>query len=394
MNYDVFISYSTRNKNWADALVHNLENKGIRCWIAPRDLSPGSSWGAGIVEAFQSNPGMSMVLLFSSASMESHQVIKELRLADSYKLLVIPVRIEDVKPSGGDFELELGWRHWLDAFGEQQQEIEGVAERIKQSVLRQKESRKELKTVTKEEARESTVSGVDANEQKYLNALRVAYADGEISPAEKDKLNCLLMDFGILPARAKELEEQVLKELGIPARSEQPIEAKPAVTEPVKEQTLEWPEVGQQFLKELKKAVDLSKLPFQPVEVSTEEEIDEDVELDWWINDDYYFSVWFFSKKLEKVNLAWGIYSRKQRDPLFREFCDELYEIQDLLNEDDDISINDYIYALNTEGCLGFDTSERIAFSELSNPDYVKCVTDQIIAVSQKLWPLIEKKLT
>lgn len=248
--------------------------------------------------------------------------------------------------------------------------------------------------VAKEKVTEPQIRANDANEQKYLNALRIAYADGEISPAEKDKINCLLMDFGILPARAKELEEQVKKESGMAAKSEQSIEEKSAGAEPVKEQTLEWPEVGQQFLKELKKAVDLSKLPFQPVEVSTEENIDENVELDWWINDDYYFSSWFFSKKLEKVNLAWGIYSRKQRDPLFREFCDELCEIQDLLNNDGDISINDYIYHLNTEGCLGFDTSERIAFSELSSPDYVKCVTDQIIAVSQKLWPVIQKKLS
>ena len=40
-NYEVFISYSTKNKNVADAVVANFEKNGIRCWYAPRDILPG-----------------------------------------------------------------------------------------------------------------------------------------------------------------------------------------------------------------------------------------------------------------------------------------------------------------------------------------------------------------
>lgn len=40
MAYDIFVSYSSKDKPVADAVVAGLEQKGIRCWIAPRDLTP------------------------------------------------------------------------------------------------------------------------------------------------------------------------------------------------------------------------------------------------------------------------------------------------------------------------------------------------------------------
>ena len=45
-----FISYSSVNKNIADAIVADLEQHGIRCWYAPRDIRPGSPWMGSIVD--------------------------------------------------------------------------------------------------------------------------------------------------------------------------------------------------------------------------------------------------------------------------------------------------------------------------------------------------------
>ncbi|MBP5493609.1 MAG: toll/interleukin-1 receptor domain-containing protein, partial [Lachnospiraceae bacterium] len=39
-NFDVFISYSSKNKNVADAIVAEFESSGIKCWYAPRDIMP------------------------------------------------------------------------------------------------------------------------------------------------------------------------------------------------------------------------------------------------------------------------------------------------------------------------------------------------------------------
>ena len=39
--HDVFLSYSSQDKTWADAACAVLERQRIRCWIAPRDITPG-----------------------------------------------------------------------------------------------------------------------------------------------------------------------------------------------------------------------------------------------------------------------------------------------------------------------------------------------------------------
>lgn len=42
---DVFISYSSVNKDAANAICHVLEENGVRCWIAPRDILQGFDYG-------------------------------------------------------------------------------------------------------------------------------------------------------------------------------------------------------------------------------------------------------------------------------------------------------------------------------------------------------------
>lgn len=43
-NHDVFISYSSKDKKVADAIVADMEQHNIRCWYAPRDIRPGDEW--------------------------------------------------------------------------------------------------------------------------------------------------------------------------------------------------------------------------------------------------------------------------------------------------------------------------------------------------------------
>ena len=51
MSHDIFVSYSTKDKVVADAIVSALENENMRCWYAPRDIEPGADWGTSITEA-------------------------------------------------------------------------------------------------------------------------------------------------------------------------------------------------------------------------------------------------------------------------------------------------------------------------------------------------------
>jgi TPR repeat protein len=115
MAHDVFISHSARDKPSADAVCARLESRGIRCWIAPRDIRPGMTWGTAIVEAI--DHARVMLLVFSSHANGSPQITREVERAVNKGLVVMPVRVEDVVPSG-DLEYFLGTPHWLDAITE------------------------------------------------------------------------------------------------------------------------------------------------------------------------------------------------------------------------------------------------------------------------------------
>jgi hypothetical protein len=112
MIYDVFISHSTRDKTAADAACAALEAAGIRCWIAPRDITPGAEWGEAIIEAI--NQCRVMVLIFSANANESSQIRREVERAVSKGTPIIPLRIEDIAPARS-LEYFIGNVHWLDA---------------------------------------------------------------------------------------------------------------------------------------------------------------------------------------------------------------------------------------------------------------------------------------
>ncbi|HEY4124610.1 MAG TPA: toll/interleukin-1 receptor domain-containing protein, partial [Rhizomicrobium sp.] len=75
MAHDVFISYSSKDKTAADAACAVLESKGIRCWIAPRDITPGNDWGETIVGAIHS--ARAFLLIFSGNANTSPQIKRE-----------------------------------------------------------------------------------------------------------------------------------------------------------------------------------------------------------------------------------------------------------------------------------------------------------------------------
>jgi TIR domain len=112
MAHDVFISYSSQDKLVADAVCATLEAYKLRCWIAPRDVLPSARWSESIVRAI--NASGLMVLIFSANANHSQHVMNEVERAVSAGIPILPLRIEDVRPSEG-LELFIMGRHWLDA---------------------------------------------------------------------------------------------------------------------------------------------------------------------------------------------------------------------------------------------------------------------------------------
>jgi ABC-type amino acid transport substrate-binding protein len=112
MPYDAFISYCSEDKKIADAVCGTLEANKIRCWIAPRDVGPGRTWGSAIIEAI--GDSAVMVVIFSRHSNASPQVLREIERAVNKGVAIIPFRVEAVMPSK-DLEYFISSCHWLDA---------------------------------------------------------------------------------------------------------------------------------------------------------------------------------------------------------------------------------------------------------------------------------------
>jgi hypothetical protein len=109
----VFISYSSKDAAAAEAACAALEAHGLACWIAPRNILPGQAWSEAIIEGI--NGSRVLVLVLSSRSNASAQVMREVSAAGDRQIAIVPLRIEDVRPSGA-LEYYLSSQHWLDAF--------------------------------------------------------------------------------------------------------------------------------------------------------------------------------------------------------------------------------------------------------------------------------------
>jgi hypothetical protein len=109
---DVFISHAEEDKPVAALVCEKLEGAGLGCWIAPRDIRPGKSWAAAIVDAIESC--RAVVLLLSVNSVQSRQIAREVELADKARVPVVTLRIDAVELSG-DLEYFLSNTQWLDA---------------------------------------------------------------------------------------------------------------------------------------------------------------------------------------------------------------------------------------------------------------------------------------
>jgi len=112
MAHDVFISYSRKDISIAEAVCERLEDSSINCWMTPRDVTTSTSWEEAIFNAIESSK--LMVLVLSSHSNNSPQVVREVCSAVGQGVSVIPFRIEDMPPSGA-MNYFLSTVRWFDA---------------------------------------------------------------------------------------------------------------------------------------------------------------------------------------------------------------------------------------------------------------------------------------
>lgn len=106
-----FISYASADRAVAEALTAHLEQHGLSCWMAPRDVPAGAQYADAIVRAI--NEARALVLVLSRESIGSSHVGKEVERASSKKKQIIAVRL-DGAPLTPALEYFLSESQWID----------------------------------------------------------------------------------------------------------------------------------------------------------------------------------------------------------------------------------------------------------------------------------------
>jgi predicted ATPase len=127
----LFVSHVAENRASALEVVEELERRGTRCWIAPRDVRAGMSFDdeiAGAIEASQA-----LLLVFSDLCNDSEYIRREVTVAGESRKPVIVFRIEDVQPRKG-LRVRLSDLHWIDGFIGRERALLEVIRAVSQSV--------------------------------------------------------------------------------------------------------------------------------------------------------------------------------------------------------------------------------------------------------------------
>jgi TIR domain len=106
-----FVSYASQNVQVADEFVRTLEERGFRCWIAPRDVDPGTRYADAIIDGI--NNSNAFVLILSESAVASGHVGKELERASSKRKLILALRV-DKTPLTRTFEYFLSESQRID----------------------------------------------------------------------------------------------------------------------------------------------------------------------------------------------------------------------------------------------------------------------------------------
>jgi TolB-like protein/Tfp pilus assembly protein PilF len=108
---DVFVSYAASDSSVAHAIVDTLERSGLRCWIAPRDVTPGGHYADAIMGAISG--ARALVLVLSDSALASKHVGKEIERASSKGRAIIALRTT-ATPLTPAFEYFLSESQWID----------------------------------------------------------------------------------------------------------------------------------------------------------------------------------------------------------------------------------------------------------------------------------------
>lgn len=92
---DIFISYSSKDKEKADQLTELLASAGLSVWIDKTGIEAATSWSEEIVNALDACKAF--VVMLSPSSIESKNVVREVALAFEKNKKILPLDLEPVQ---------------------------------------------------------------------------------------------------------------------------------------------------------------------------------------------------------------------------------------------------------------------------------------------------------
>lgn len=92
--YDVFLSYSYKDRPWVAEFASALHDQGVSGWFDAFEMKPGELWKERIQEALRASG--TLVLVLSRNSVESPWTFFEIGAAIADKKRIIPIATEDV----------------------------------------------------------------------------------------------------------------------------------------------------------------------------------------------------------------------------------------------------------------------------------------------------------
>jgi len=92
-DYDVFLSYSLRDRDWVMGLVRALSQRGIRVWSGSEVIRPGDSWVNAIDEGIRKSKFI--VTIITPESVRSSFLAAELGSALALRKTLIPIVSKD-----------------------------------------------------------------------------------------------------------------------------------------------------------------------------------------------------------------------------------------------------------------------------------------------------------
>lgn len=132
MNYDVFISYSSKDYETVKKIVAKLESNNIDCWIAPRNIKAGEKFASAIVNGITKS--CVVLLIFSERANTSEHIENEIDLAFGKSKIIIPFRIEDV-PMKDELKYYVSKTQWIDGFPDFESKIDYLSKKISDVIL-------------------------------------------------------------------------------------------------------------------------------------------------------------------------------------------------------------------------------------------------------------------